>query len=125
MGDFISEFSNLEALTFQGLFVPIQRRLITLEWIPIVLLRVSPTVRKFTMEIVANHLSHLHAIPWPAIDEILSHQLRSVTIVEILLATSSGVDNLLDNVYQDLKRRLPLAAQRGVLRCSAVGQHPI
>ena len=126
IGDFISQFSNLETLTFQGLLVPISWRLpIKLEWIRVALLRVTPTVRKFTMEIVTNQLSRLHAIPWSAIDEILSDQLRSVTIVEILLAKYSGVDNLLEDVYQDMERRLPLAAQRGVLRCSAVGEHPI
>jgi hypothetical protein len=126
--DFISRLNNLEALTFQGLFVPgspVQRHPVTFEWIPVVLLGVSPTVRKFTMEVVADHLSHLHVIPWPAIDEILAHQLRSAITVEILLATRSGTDNLLDNVYRDMKGRLPLAARRGVLRCSAVAEHPI
>ena len=77
------------------------------------------------MELVTDHLSHLHVIPWSTIDEILADKLRSVIIVEILLATSSGVDYLLDNVHRDMQRRLPLAAQRGVLQCSAVGGHPV
>lgn len=126
--EFISQFRNLEALTFQGLFVPsapIQQHPITFEWIPIVLCDVSPTVRKFTMELVANQLSHLDVIPWSAIDEIFSHELRSVNTVEILLATPFGKNRLLDSVYQDMEKKLPLAAQRGVLRCSAVAEHPI
>lgn len=77
------------------------------------------------MEVVAGHLSYLDVIPWSAIDERLAHQLRSVTVLEILLATPIGVNCLLDNVHQEMGRRLPLAAQRGVLRCSAVAEHPI
>ena len=76
------------------------------------------------MELATDHLSHLHVITWSTIDEILADQLRSVIIVEVLLASSSGVDYLLDNVYRDMKRRLPLAVQRGVLQCSAVGGTP-
>lgn len=77
------------------------------------------------MEVVAGHLSYLDIIPWPAIDERLAHQLQSVTIVEILLATPVGMNYLLENVYREMEKRLPLAAQRGVLRCSAVAEHPI
>ena len=77
------------------------------------------------MELVANQLSHLDVIPWSAIDEIFSHELRSVNTVEILLATPFGKNRLLDSVYQDMEKKLPLAAQRGVLRCSAVAEHPI
>ena len=123
--EFISQFSNLKALTFQGLLVPETQHTVTFEWIPLALRGVAPTVRKFTMEVVTNHLSHLHAIPWSAIDEVLASQLQSVVIVEILLATPIRVNRLFDNVFQDMEIRLPLAAQRGVLRCSAVSGFPI
>jgi len=76
------------------------------------------------MEVVTGHLSYLDIIPWSAIDERLAHQLQSVTVVEILLATPVGVNHLLENVHQEMEKRLPLAAQRGVLWCSAVAEHP-
>jgi len=126
--EFISQFSNLETLTLQGLFVPIipaQRPSVTFEWIPTALNGVSSTVRKFTMEVIAAHLSYLDIIPWSAIDERLAHQLQSVTVVEVLLATPVGTNYLLENVSQEMGKRLPLAAQRGVLRCSAVAEHPV
>jgi len=77
------------------------------------------------MEFIAAHLSHLDVIPWSAVDEVLAHQLRSVTIVEILLATPIGTTHLLQNVSREMGERLPLAAQRGVLRCSAIAELPI
>ena len=126
--EFISRFENLEALTLQGLLVsnvPVQRLPITFEWIPFALEGVSPTVQRLTMEVVAAHLSYLGAIPWSAIDEILAHKLQSVTIVEILLATPVGTTHLLENTHQEMGKRLPLAARRGVLLCSAVAEHPI
>lgn len=76
------------------------------------------------MEVVTAHPSHLDVIPWPDIDEILARELQSVFIVEIFLATSKLVDRSLENVWQVMSMRLPLAAQRGVLRCSAVADHP-
>ncbi|KAF9791941.1 hypothetical protein BJ322DRAFT_1026300 [Thelephora terrestris] len=126
-GEFISQFNNLEELTFQGLVPhkPQPEKIpVTFEWIPIILCRVTPTIRKFTMETVADDLSRLDFIPWSAIDEILAHQLQSVITVEILLATPIGTRRLLDNVYQDVGKKLPLAAQRGILRCVAVAKHP-
>jgi hypothetical protein len=126
--EFISRFENLKALTFQGLLVPpvpIQRSPVTFDWIPVALRGVSPTVRKLTMEVVAAHLSYLDIIPWSAIDQGLACQLQSVTIVEILLATPIGMARLLDDVHQEMEKRLPLAAQRGVLRCSAIVEHPV
>ena len=126
-GEFISRFSNLEKLTLQGLVMPsgpVEKIPITFEWIPIVLRRVSLTVRRFTMEVVASNLLQLSLIPWSDIDEILAYQIQSVTIVEVLLATPIGTIGLLENVYQDMEKRLPLAAQRGVLRCSVVVEHP-
>jgi len=126
--EFISKFSNLQTLTFRGLFasrVPVRRSHLAFEWIPAALSGVSPTVRKLTMEVIAGHLSYLDIIPWSAIDERLAHQLQSVTIVEILLATPVGVNYLLENVRQEMRKRLPLAAQRGVLRCFAVADHPM
>ena len=98
---------------------------VTFEWIPVVLHGVSSTLRKLTIEVVADHLSYLQNVPWSAIDEKLAHQLRSVTIVEILLATPIRTSYLLDNVYEEMERRLPLAAQRGVLCCSAVAGYPV
>ena len=77
------------------------------------------------MEVVAGHLSYLDIIPWSAIDARLAHQLQSVTTVEILLAAPVGVTYLLEGVSQEMEMRLPLAAQRGVLRCFAVAEHPI
>ena len=77
------------------------------------------------MEVVASQLSHLHVIPWSAIDGILAHQLQSVTTVEILLATPVGATHLLENIFQDVEKMLPLAARRRVLWCSAVAEHPI
>ena len=77
------------------------------------------------MEIIITHIPYLDVIPWSAIDDVLSHQLRPVTTVEIFLATPIGKTHLLENVYQEMGERLPLAAQRGVLRCSAVAEHPI
>jgi len=77
------------------------------------------------MEIIVTRLQYLDVIPWSAIDEVLSHQLRPVTTVKILLATPIGNTNLLENVYQEMRDRLPSAARRGVLRCSAVVEHPI
>lgn len=123
--EFISQFSGLETLTLQGLFVPARRTSITFEWIPVALNNISPTVRKLTMEVIAAHLSHLDVIPWSTIDERLTHQLQSVTVVEILLATPVGSNYLLENVSQEMEKRLPLAAQRGVLWCSAVAGHPV
>jgi len=76
------------------------------------------------MEVLTGHLSYLDIIPWSAIDERLAHQLQSVSVVEVLVATPLGVNYLLDNVSQEVEKRLPLAARRGVLRCSAVGEHP-
>ena len=117
----------LQVLTFQGLFVSgisVQSHPLTFEWIPIVLRGVSPTVRKFTMGVVAYRLSCLDAIPWPAIDQIFAHQLQSVTIVEIFLTTPFWANRLFDNVYQDMESRLTLAAMRGVLRSSAVPECP-
>jgi len=58
------------------------------------------------------------------VDERLARQLQSVTVVEILVATPVGVNYLLDNVHQQMEKRLPLAVRRGVLRCSAVAEHP-
>ena len=75
------------------------------------------------MEVLASHLSYLDIIPWSAVDERLAHQLQSVTVVEVLVATPLGVNCLLDNVPQEIEKRLPLAARRGVLRCSAVAEH--
>jgi hypothetical protein len=125
---FISQFSNLEALTFQGLFaprVPVLQPTPAFEWITTALSAVSPTVRKLTMEVIAGHLSYLDIIPWSDIDERLAHQLQSVITVEILFATPVGANYLLENVRQEMEKRLPLAAQRGVLRCSAVAELPI
>ena len=127
-GEFISRFSNLEKLTLQGLVMPsgpVEKIPITFEWIPIVLRRVSLTVQRFTMEVVASNLPQLCLIPWSDIDEILAYQIQSMIVVEVLLATPIGTIGLLENVYQDMEKRLPLAAQRGVLRCSAVAEHPI
>lgn len=76
------------------------------------------------MEVIAAHLSFLDIIPWLAIDEMLASKLQSVTIVEILLATPVGMTELLEGVYQAMRGRLPLTAQRGILRCSAVSEHP-
>ena len=73
--------------------------------------------------VVACRLSFLDAIPWSAIDETFARRLQSVTTVEILLATPFGAGHLFDNVYQDMESRLPLAAQRGVLRSSAVTEY--
>jgi hypothetical protein len=114
--------------TLQGLLVPklaAQQPPVTFGWIPITLCGVSPTLRQFIMEVVASDLANLHAIPWSAIDEILAQKLQSVIIVEILLATPVGTTHLLENVFQDIEKRLPLAAKRGVLRCSAVAEHPV
>lgn len=86
---------------------------------------VSPTLRKVTIEVVVDNLSHLQNVPWSAIDEELAHQLRLVTVVEILFATPIGTCYLLDNVHEEMERRLPLATQRGVLCCYAVARHPI
>jgi len=127
IAEFISQFTNLETLTFQGLFAPrlrVQQSPFTLEWIPVALSAVSSALRKLTMEVVAGHLSYLDIIPWSAVDERLAHQLQSVTVVEVLVATPAGVNYLLDNVPQEMEKRLPLAARRGVLRCSAVSEHP-
>lgn len=77
------------------------------------------------MEVVAACLQYLDVIPWSAIDEVLARQLQSVSIVEILLATPVGTTRLLENVHKEMERRLPLAAHRGVLRCSVVAEHPI
>ena len=77
------------------------------------------------MEIIIAQLPFLDVIPWSAIDELLSHQLRQVTTVEILLATPVGNTQLLENVYQEMGKKLPSAARRGVLQCSAVAEHPI
>ena len=77
------------------------------------------------MEVVASNLPQLCLIPWSDIDEILAYQIQSMIVVEVLLATPIGTIGLLENVYQDMEERLPLAAQRGVLRCSAVAEHPI
>ena len=124
--EFMSRFSNLDELTLQGLFVPSgPLHTITSAWVPVALNGVPPTLRKLTVEIVVGHLSHLDTFLWSAMDEILASRLQSVEIVEILLATPIGKAYLLDGVYQDIERRLPLAAQRGVLRCSAVAEHPI
>jgi hypothetical protein len=124
--EFISRFSNLDTLTLQGLYVPNgSPHTITFAWVPVALNGVPPTVRKLTVEIVVGHLSHLDIFLWSAMDEILASRLQSVAIVEVLLATPIGKTFLLDNVYRDIERRLPLAAQRGVLRCSAVAEHPI
>ena len=105
--------------------VPVQRLPVTFEWIPIALNGASPTVQKLIMEVVAGNISNLDAIPWSAIDEKLAHQLQSVTTVEILLATPIGTGYLLENGHQEMGKRLPLAAQRGVLRCFAVAEHPL
>lgn len=77
------------------------------------------------MEIIVTRLPYLDVIPWSAIDEVLSHHLRPVTTVEILLATPIGATHLLENAYQAMGERLPLATRRDVLRCSAVAEHPI
>jgi len=76
------------------------------------------------MEITSSSLSYLDVIPWTAIDEKLAHRLQSVTAVEILLATPIGMGCLLENVYEEMEKRLPLAARRGVLRCSAIAGPP-
>lgn len=77
------------------------------------------------MEVVAAHASYLDIISWSVIDEMLAGQLQYVTIVEILLATPVGTPYLLENVHQEIGKRLPSAARRGVLRCSAVAEHPL
>lgn len=76
------------------------------------------------MEVVAEQLSDFHFIPWSAIDEMFAHQAQSMVIMEILLTTPLKMRYLLDNVYRDMKMRLPLAAQRGMLRCYAVAGIP-